>query len=154
MNPEDTNLLDVKVFTGDRCELDVDECADSSTHTCHNEHERCLNVEASRANPKGFACECEAGYRYSDDGSECVNINECAEGMRSGWGNVSSTQRNDFGNNCHFIPNFSSFTTATGTTFIATTQKEVLNSDAKSVLIYKTSTENQFAKISTNAPSI
>lgn len=71
----------IAVWEGERCELDVNECAKSTTHTCHKTNEICVNKIPSVEFPKGFDCQCAAGYRYDSDKSECENINECAEGL-------------------------------------------------------------------------
>ena len=45
-------------------DTDIDECADSGTHTCSGGSE-CLNSEGS------YDCVCSTGYQLSQDGSSC-----------------------------------------------------------------------------------
>ena len=45
--------------------LDLDECAENSSHTCTKPNETCRNTLGS------YICQCESGYEYDGYGQEC-----------------------------------------------------------------------------------
>ena len=55
------------------CE-DIDECADETR--CNKLNEDCENLIGG---PDRFRCLCEPGFKYTEDKSACININECEE---------------------------------------------------------------------------
>ncbi|XP_025268414.1 protein kinase C-binding protein NELL1 isoform X3 [Camponotus floridanus] len=60
-------------YTGNSCELDLDECA-SNLHRCH-QSSTCVNM------PGWYYCRCKPGYRSalheSTQGTQCLDIDEC-----------------------------------------------------------------------------
>jgi len=59
-------------WTGDNCELDVDECADASLNNC--------DADATCANTVGsFTCACNTGF--TGDGVTCDDVDECADAL-------------------------------------------------------------------------
>ncbi|XP_072322792.1 protein kinase C-binding protein NELL1-like isoform X3 [Scyliorhinus torazame] len=68
-------------FTGNGCQIDIDECAGGIIQ-CH-EHARCVNL------PGWYHCECRAGYHdngsYSFTGETCIDIDECGTETHSCW---------------------------------------------------------------------
>ncbi|XP_038664280.1 protein kinase C-binding protein NELL1-like isoform X5 [Scyliorhinus canicula] len=68
-------------FTGNGCQIDIDECAGGIIQ-CH-ENARCVNL------PGWYHCECRAGYHdngsYSFTGETCIDIDECGTGLHSCW---------------------------------------------------------------------
>ncbi|XP_013876273.1 protein kinase C-binding protein NELL2a isoform X1 [Austrofundulus limnaeus] len=66
-------------FTGERCETDIDECADGFVE-CDSKS-TCVNL------PGWYHCECRDGYHdnglFSANGDSCVDINECKTGRNT-----------------------------------------------------------------------
>ena len=56
-------------WTGDNCDVDVDECQDSSLFACKG-YSTCKNTVGS------YECVCDVGYEMAD--GVCVNIDDCA----------------------------------------------------------------------------
>lgn len=55
-------------WTGETCELDVNECL---TSPCQGDHELCLNT------PGSYRCDCTPGFNKSND--QCIDIDECQD---------------------------------------------------------------------------
>ncbi|KAI1883418.1 hypothetical protein AGOR_G00231230 [Albula goreensis] len=66
-------------FTGERCETDIDECAEGFVEC--DSRATCINL------PGWYHCECRDGYHdnglFSPNGESCEDIDECSTGRNS-----------------------------------------------------------------------
>ncbi|CAL1547951.1 unnamed protein product [Lymnaea stagnalis] len=68
-NNTDGNCTCKEGWTGSHCQLDIDEC--QNTSFCKGPHENCNNLNGS------VECGCGSGYERNQQDSTCRDINEC-----------------------------------------------------------------------------
>ncbi|XP_060558687.1 uncharacterized protein LOC132718978 [Ruditapes philippinarum] len=83
--PNPSGILSVGPVMCGQEPFDIDECK-LGFHDCH-EQARCINLDNTQNNV-GFKCECKKGWEGIGregwaNGRNCLNDNECAEGMNS-----------------------------------------------------------------------
>ena len=63
-------------FSGKDCN-DDDECVLAITNGCDLVNGDCVNKPRGDDYPVGYICTCNTGFRLSEDGFTCIDINEC-----------------------------------------------------------------------------
>ena len=73
MGADGTAVEGRALWEGDRCETDVDECADELFNAkCAQANEHCVNQLG------GANCACDPGWEYHANGT-CVDVDECQQ---------------------------------------------------------------------------
>eukprot|EP01052_Picozoa_sp_SAG31_P008962 SAG31_NODE_461_length_15359_cov_8.989253_1_plen_2385_part_10 len=76
---------DLRQYTGEACDVEIDYCA-LGTDDCDRQHSDCVYVSAGN-----YTCDCDSGYRSTEGGRVCIDIDECQDQNGIGPCSVNGT---------------------------------------------------------------